>query len=84
MFSITTMELSTSIPMPIASPAIEIMFIVTPEKYISTSANSTETGIEMPTASVGLRSRRNRNRIRIASAPPINKLSTTEDIAMWM
>ena len=84
MFSMTTIELSTSMPMPIARPDIEMTFIVTPEKYIRTSANRTETGIEMPTIRVGRRSRRNRKRIKIASAAPISRFSTTDEIAIWM
>jgi serine protease Do len=67
-------------PMPIARPDIEMTFIVTPEKYISTSANSTDTGIEMPTISVGRRSRRKRKRIRIASAADSDEVRVGEQV----
>ena len=84
MFSMTTIELSTSMPIPMARPAMEITFMVTPEKYMSTSAKSTDTGMEMPTAKVGRMSLRNRNRMRMASAPPKSRLWTTADMAIWM
>ena len=46
MFSITTMELSTNIPIPSASPDSEMMFNVICVKYISTTAKTTLSGIE--------------------------------------
>ncbi len=74
MFSITTTELSTSIPTPIARPESEIIFRLTPEKYIRTIANNSETGIENAIISVGRKSLRNKNRIIIDSIAPKIKL----------
>ena len=70
MFSITTTELSTSIPTPTASPESEIIFIVTPLKYIRTIANTTESGIEKATIKVGLKSLRNSRSTIIANTAP--------------
>ena len=53
MFSMTTTELSTSIPIDSESPESDIMFILIPEKYMSTNAVSTENGMENATMSVG-------------------------------
>ena len=64
-----------------ARPAMDKRFIVTPEKYISVSANSTEIGIEQATMNVGRISRKNSSKIRIASAAPSSRFSTTELIA---
>ena len=61
MFSITTTELSTSIPTPNARPDSEIIFSVTPLKYISTMANISEIGMLRAMITVGLRSRRNKD-----------------------
>lgn len=84
MFSMTTMELSTSIPTPTASPAMEMTLSVTPEKYISTMANVTLIGMDSATISVGLRSRRNSSRISTASAAPTARFSSTEPTTMRM
>ena len=70
MFSMTTMELSTSMPMPSASPDREMMFNVTPLKYMQTMAVTRLIGMENATTRVGLMSFRKRIRIRIASPPP--------------
>ena len=72
MFSITTMELSTSIPMPSARPERDTIFIVICEKYISTIAKITLKGIEHAMINVDLKSFRNSIRIIIASAAPIS------------
>ena len=69
-FSITTIELSTSIPIPNANPDKEIIFNVIPEKYINTNAPTTLIGIEQAIIKVGLILRKNNNSIRIANNPP--------------
>ncbi len=74
MFSITTTELSTNMPIARESAPRVIMFMSIPQKYMITSANSTENGIENATTSVGLTSRKNRASTTIASTAPSNKL----------
>ena len=49
MFSSTTMELSTSIPMERARPARETMLRFTPKTAMIGKVSSTERGIESPT-----------------------------------
>ena len=61
MFSMTTTELSTSIPTAMDRPDREIMFKLMPEKYMSTTANNTDKGMAIRVMKVGRRSRRNRN-----------------------
>ena len=79
-FSITTMELSTSIPTATARPESEIMLSVTPEKYISTNANTTLMGIEQRVMNVGRMSLKNRNRITIANTAPHSRLERMESV----
>ena len=80
-FSITTIELSTSIPIPNTRPDIEIIFKVIPVKYISTIAVTTERGIEHAITIVGLKSFKNKKSTKIASTAPMRifciTLSTT-------
>jgi len=66
----TTTELSTSIPTATARPEREIILMVTPEKYISTTAKITLTGMEQRVMRVGRRSFRNRYRISTANRAP--------------
>ena len=80
MFSITTMELSTSIPMPRARPDREMIFRVTPLKYMHTMAVTRLTGMENATTMVGRRSFKNTSRMKMASSPPIKILLTMESI----
>ena len=84
MFSMTTMLLSTSMPMPSASPASEITLMVTPEKYISTTANSTLSGMLTAVMRVGRMFRRNRKRMAMARMPPSKRLLSTESMTMLM
>ena len=77
MFSITTIELSTSIPTPIASPDSEIILSEIPLKYIITIAKTTLTGIENATIIVGFISRRNMRRMIIARAAPTRRFCRT-------
>ena len=66
----TTTELSTSIPMPRDRPARVMTFISRPVKYMSTTANRTDSGMLMPTTRVGLMSFRKSASTRMASAAP--------------
>ena len=78
MFSITTTALSTSIPIPKASPPIEMMFKDIFEINMSKNAAMTEIGIANPTIIVGLISLKNKSNTNTASNPPTNKLEKTE------
>ena len=77
MFSMTTMELSTSIPIPSANPDSDIIFKEIPEKYINTRAVSTDNGMLTATTMVGFTSFKNSARTTIASAAPTTILWTT-------
>lgn len=68
------MELSTSIPMPRARPARDIMFRVMPLKYIINAATNTLNGMEKATTKVGFTSFRNTARTMIARAAPMTIL----------
>ena len=57
-------------PMPRASPDREMMFRVTPLKYMHTIAVTRLMGMENATTMVGLKSFRNTINIRMASNPP--------------
>ena len=70
MFSMTTTELSTSIPTATARPLREIMLMVTPVKYISTTAKITLTGMDTSVMTVGRQSRRNRNSTTTENSAP--------------
>ena len=70
MFSMTTTELSTSMPMPRDRPARVMTFMSRLVKYMSTTANSTDSGMLMPTTSVGLTSLRKMASTMMASAAP--------------
>ena len=82
--SSTTIELSTSIPMPRARPPSDIRFSVTPPKYIGAKVTSTERGIEIPMISVGP-SLRSANQITaMASSAPVRAELCTSSIAERM
>ena len=66
----TTTELSTSIPTATARPLSEIMLMVTPEKYISTTAKTRLMGMAQSVMTVGRRSRRNRYKISTENKAP--------------
>ena len=83
MFSMTTTELSTSIPTPSAKPDRLKIFNVIPEKYINTMANSTLSGILIATTSVGRRSfKKNASTITARIAPSIKLDSTLRTISL--
>ena len=79
-FSMTTIELSTSMPTATASPERDIMLIVIPEKYISTIANVILIGMLKSVMNVGLISRRKSSRMITANSAPYARLSRIE----WM
>ena len=72
----TTIELSTSIPIASDSPDNDIILIERPEKYIITIAVSTLNGILNATTSVGRISVKKTASIKIASSAPITMLDT--------
>ncbi len=80
MFSITTIELSTSIPTPRASPARDIILILTPVKYIAAIAPIRLTGIDKATTIVGFISFKKISNTIIASIPPEIILSIMESV----
>ena len=75
--SITTMELSTSIPMPITRPPRDIMLMVIPIKAMIIRAVSTERGMEMATMAEAFHSPKKSQRTRTAMARPSTRLRTT-------
>ena len=77
MFSMTTTELSTSMPTPSARPDSDRILKVMPVKYISTMANSTLNGILMATTMVGRRSFKNSASTMMASTAPSIRLDST-------
>ena len=84
MLSSTTMALSTSMPMPRASPPSDMMLSVVSLKNIRMKVISTDTGMATPTIKVLLRLRRNRKRTRIASRPPHWAVLITSSMAFSM
>ena len=64
------MELSTSIPIPSISPDMDMMFKEIPVKYISTTAVTTESGMEQAITKVGLISFKNKSRTKMARIAP--------------
>ena len=60
------------------------MLMVTPEKYISTTAKITLMGMEHRVMKVGRMSRRNKNRIMMANRAPSSKLLRMLFTIMWM
>ncbi len=83
-FSITTIEASTSIPTPRAIPARVIMFRVYPKAYITVNVIITESGMESETTKVGRRFKRNINIITAASNAPRRAFQKVLDIAFTM
>ena len=70
--------------MPRARPDSEIMFRVTPLKYMHTMAVTRLTGMENATTMVGLKSFRNTIRINMASTAPKRILFMMESITRSM
>ena len=67
-------------PTPKASPAREMIFSVTPEKYINTTANSRLMGMDRAMINVGRPLRRKISSTTIARIPPITRFSSTESM----
>ena len=84
MFSMTTTELSTSMPTATARPDREIMLMVTPLKYISTMAKITLTGMETRVITVGRQSRRNRNSTTTENSAPHSREDKMLFTIRWM
>ena len=84
MFSMTTTELSTSIPMPRARPDKLRIFSVMPEKYMRTMAKSTLRGMLMATTSVGRTSFKKMASTRMARTAPQMRFDMTLSTMIWM
>ncbi len=82
--SSTTIESSSSIPTPSASPPSDMMFSESPICCITKKVPITETGIASATTAVAPRSRRKSPITRIASRPPCQAFATTSEIASSM
>ena len=67
-FSNTTTELSTSIPIAIASPAMEIIFRVTPRIFMTKNVTTMETGTDTAAVNAELKCLRKMN-----STNPVSK-----------
>ncbi len=80
----TTIESSTSMPTPSASPPRDITFSVVPVWYIRKKVAMIEIGIDTPMMRVLKRSFRNSRMIRIERAPPSSALMITSLIESWM
>ena len=79
MFSITTMPLSTSMPMAMVMAPRVMMLRSRPVKYITTSEKSTLKGMAKATMTVGLGSRRkSANTMTASSAPSSRVLSMVQ------
>ena len=72
MLSMTTMLLSTSIPMPTASPPSDTILKVTPSRYSAAMAASTDSGIVTEMISDSEKRRRNTKITATASTPPMS------------
>ena len=82
MFSMATMELSTSMPMPSARPDSDSTFSVMPLKYMHTNAATTLIGIEQAMMIVGRQSIRKISSTSTASNPPKIRFCSTESTMM--
>ena len=76
-FSITTTELSTSMPIPMASPAMDMRLREMPAKYMMTKVATTLMTMERAVSRVGRRSLRKMKRITTASSAPQSRFSMT-------
>ena len=84
MFSITTMELSTSMPTATARPDSDIILSVTPEKYISTRAKVILIGMLRIVINVGFISLRKISSITTANSAPQARLFIIEPIIRYI
>ena len=74
MFSITTMPLSTSMPMAMVMAPRVMMLRSRPVKYITTSEKSTLKGMAKATMTVGLGSRRKSASTMTANSAPSSRV----------
>ena len=81
--SSTTMELSTNIPIPKASPPRDIIFSDTSNACRKKKVVTTEIGIETPMMRL-LEFRRNRYKTRMASIPPYRAVLRTSSTDCWI
>jgi len=84
MDSSTTMELSTSMPMPRARPPRLMMFSDRSNMYMKKKVITTDSGMDSEMIEVLLKSRRNRNRTPTARMPPRRPVSSTSSTAWRM
>ena len=82
--SSTTMELSTSMPMPRVSPPSDMMLSEMSILYMAMNVAMTEIGIDVAMISVLRRSRRKNSSTMMASTPPISAALRTSSTACWM
>ena len=82
--SSTTMELSTSMPMPSVRPPSDIRLSEMSSSYRRMNVASTESGIDSAMMSVERTWRRNRKSTITASRPPISAALRTSSIAFAM
>ena len=73
--SITTIELSTIIPIPITRAPIVIIFRENPMKFIKMKVTSRDTGIELPTIILPLKSPKKRNSTSMVITIPSTSVS---------
>ena len=83
-FSSTTIALSTTMPTANAIPARLMTLIDRPSATIATIAPTTEIGIASAMMPAVRSERRNNNKMKIASPPPIQMLFCTSDSASSM
>ena len=82
--SSTTIESSSSMPTPSASPPRDMMFSESPICCITKKVAITETGMAIATTAVERRSRRKSAITRMASSPPSQAFRTTSEMAPSM
>ncbi len=80
----TTIELSTSIPIPSAKPPRDMMLSETPNNIIGAKVATTDTGIVRPIRIVDFRLLRNKKRMIMARIPPTTALLRTSSIESRM
>ncbi len=82
--SSTTIELSTSMPMPRVNPPSDMMFSEMSSLYMATKVATTEMGMLVAMIRVLRRSRRNSSSTTMASSPPISAALRTSLTACSM
>ena len=80
----TTMELSTSMPIPSVRPPRDMMLSEMSRRYMHMNVAMTDRGIDVAMTTVLRKSRRNANRTRIARTPPMSAAFRTPSMACSM